>query len=103
MCSSQNSTFYYLQEYLIKLQAIRLQNYQERKRIQQRMILYQAPPSSKPKEEVGKPKVDKSGEDRLEAEKLNAPAAIPPPTSPPPQLDPEERRRKIAALKVHVM
>lgn len=32
------SVFWTHQEYLLKLQAIRQQNYQERKRIQQRMV-----------------------------------------------------------------
>ena len=93
----------------MKLQAIRMQNYQERKRLQRRMTLYQATPSSKPeikqsvmnKAEEGKPIDDRP--DKLEVEKKNAPSsptAIPPPMSPPPQLDPEDRKRKIAALKV---
>ena len=85
----------------MKLQAIRQQNYRERKRIQQRLKLYNAPDQSK--SEVTKPEVERSKVDeKSEADKLNAspPSAIPPPTSPPPQLDPEDRRRKIAALKV---
>lgn len=61
---------YSVQEYLARLQAIRQQNYQERKRIQQRYS---------------------SNEDRKEE---------PPPSGPPLQLDPDERRRRIAALKV---
>ena len=93
----------------MKLQAIRLQNYQERKRIQQRMMLYQAPSYNKQEvkqpapvaSKVEKPRADRPGEDKVEGEKLSPPSsAIPPPTSPPPQLDPEERKRKIAALKV---
>ena len=40
-------------------------------------------------------------DDKAEVERSNAPSSvIPPPMSPPPQLDPEDRRRKIAALKV---
>lgn len=58
------------QEYLARLQAIRQQNYQERKRIQQRMNLHR----------------DK-GQMVLK-------------DAPQPQLDPEQRKRKIAALKV---
>ena len=56
-----------MQEYLARLQAIRQQNYQERKRIQQRLNLHK----------------DK---------KKEAPAH--------PQPDLEDRKRKIAALKV---
>ena len=39
-------------------------------------------------------------EDGLEKFDASSPTAIPPPISPPPKLDPEDRRRKIAALKV---
>ena len=58
----------FVQEYLARLQAIRQQNYQERKRIQQRY----------------------NNQDRRGG------ALEPPPL----QLDQEERKRKIAALKV---
>ena len=93
------------QDYLKKLQAIRLQNYQERKRILQRVKLYQAPAENVP--EVTKPEVEWHGrvdEKSDVSEKLSAspPSAITPPTSPPPKLDPEDRRRKIAALKVRM-
>ena len=65
-----------LQDYLARLQAIRQQNYLERKRIQQRMQLYRPDP---PQPEAP-PKTRVVGG--------------------PPQINLEERRRKIAALKV---
>ena len=54
---------------------------------------------------LDKPSVERPvvNDKAAEVERPNAPSsssAIPPPTSPPPQLDPEDRRRKIAALKV---
>lgn len=69
------------------------------------MKLYQAPAENMP--EVTKPEVERNGkvDERSDlSEKLSAspPSAIPPPTSPPPKLDPEDRRRKIAALKVRM-
>ena len=73
---------YVMQEYLEKLQAIRKQNYMERKRIQQRIaVVYDAPPPAVQQRPVS-PKPAKSE-----------------PTSKP-EISADERRKKIAALKV---
>jgi len=72
-----------LQEYLEKLQAIRRQNYMERKRIQQRAAgACGAPPPAAVKQHPPTPK----------------PASSEPPGKP--QISADERRKKIAALKV---
>lgn len=108
---SSHSNICCTQEYLTKLRAIRQQNYQERKRIQQRLKLYEASEQSRPTAEgvakqtviVKKSKVGEiKSEEGLEKFDASSPSAIPPPISPPPKLDPEDRRRKIAALKVCV-
>ena len=70
------------QEYLARLRAIREQNYKERKRIQQ--------------------KLDNVGHREIPPKKKKVEAA-PAQPGPPSQLDPEERRRKIAALKVELL
>lgn len=67
-----SSLLFPLQEYLTRLRAIRQQNYQERKRIQ------------------------------LRRDNNQGILDPPPPSALPLQLDPDERRRKIAALKVMV-
>ena len=66
----------FLQEYLARLQAIRQQNYQERKRIQRRL------------------QANRENREDKEGEELSVGSRK------PLQPDPEERKRKIAALKV---
>lgn len=86
------SVFWTHQEYLLKLQAIRRQNYQERKRIQQRMVSDKVCGcllSSQHKS------LDRSAW-AVPLPQPSAPAAAQVRAG----LDPEARRRKIAALKV---
>jgi len=81
----------HLQEYLQKLKAIRQQNYMERKRIQHKAHVFPKIPSPEKSPhydapgEVVRPSVPKLS---LQAQDKPAP------------FDAEERRRKIAALKV---
>ena len=79
-----------LQEYLQKLMAIRQQNYQERKRIQQKAQVFQKPPEKSRNEAPGK------------AVRPTVPQLSLQPQDKPAPFDAEERRRKIAALKVRM-
>ena len=74
-----------MQEYLEKLQAIRKQNYMERKRIQQRIAVACDVPPPSLQQRPASPKPAKSE-----------------PTGKP-EISADERRKKIAALKVRIL